>query len=103
MSDRRIHRVKIGKVTSKLLEYEPMVSDHAVVRYLERVLDLKDEVAELRGVIAREAQIAVLRRQRYVVVDDGSFIGSQPHVLVLKGQRVVTVLDANEPRLQVFA
>ena len=87
MSDRRrpgIHRVRIVNVRAKL-EWQPRVSDHAVVRYIERVLGLGEEIAEVRRRIISATADSILHREPAATIEG--------HIVILQGPHVVTILE----------
>lgn len=73
--------------------YQHIVSDHAVLRWLERVsgIDVRRQVAEVMLAEGREAAIKVMRNGNIKIAEADA-------VLVIEAGRVVTVLNASQRR-----
>lgn len=83
MSDRRIHRVTIGKVRIKP-DWKPEITHHAVLRFLERVrgIDIEAVRDEIRTETLKQA-----------IVFGAGHVKRDDCVLVIESGKVITVLD----------
>jgi hypothetical protein len=90
-------RVLLGRIRAELEKRlrpadKPMITDHALLRYIERVLGV--DVAGLRAEILNPNVIAAIAGGASSITKDGV-------KFVVKGNALVTVIDAKTPQRKV--